>query len=71
MARTVVQELLDNDQTRLKSFNARFIGHVFPGESMDIAIWQNENKMIFLASVVERKTKALIGEIELKPKAKL
>ena len=55
------EQLLDNDDRRIKSYHARFIGHVFPGETYEIQIWKNGNKWIFLASVVERKTKALVG----------
>ena len=66
-ARAIAQQLLNNDPNKIKSYNARFVGHVFPGESYEIAVWRNDNKLVFLVSVVERKTKALIGEIELKP----
>jgi len=31
IARTLVEHLLDNDPTRLKSIHCRFAGHVFPG----------------------------------------
>lgn len=31
IARTIVQNVLNNDPTRLKSFHSRFLGHVFPG----------------------------------------
>lgn len=33
IARTLVENLLDNDPTRVKSIHCRFAGHVFPGES--------------------------------------
>lgn len=33
IARTLVENLLDNDPTRLKIIHCRFAGHVFPGES--------------------------------------
>jgi len=33
IGRTIVENVLGNDSTRLKSFHSRFIGHVFPGES--------------------------------------
>lgn len=33
IARTLVENLLDNDPTKLKSIHCRFAGHVFPGES--------------------------------------
>lgn len=40
VARVVVQELLNNDPTRLKAIQTRFVGHVFPGETLDISVWR-------------------------------
>ena len=33
ITRTIVEKILNNDATKLKSIHCRFAGHVFPGES--------------------------------------
>lgn len=71
VARVIVQSLLKNDPTKLKSYFARFIGHVFPGESLIVSVWNMEGSYLFLAEVEERKTKAIIGVLEVKPEAKI
>ena len=50
---------------------ARFVGHVYPGETLDIQVWKEGERYIYEAEVLERKTKALIGYIEARPKPKL
>jgi ABC-type lipoprotein release transport system permease subunit len=49
----------------------RFTGHVFPGESLEISVWKEQNKLFFEAKVIERKTKAIVGVITLRESAKL
>lgn len=50
---------------------ARFVGHVYPGETLEVSVWKEDNRYIYEAGVKERKTKALIGYIETRPEAKL
>lgn len=52
MARSVVQNVLNNDAERLQSIEVRFTGHVFPGEALEIKIWKEQNKLFFEAEVV-------------------
>jgi len=63
--RAIVQELLDNQPEKVKAFQARFVGHVFPGETYTINIWKEGNSLIFEAIVAERDTKCLVGSLEL------
>lgn len=63
VARVFVQNVLKNDPSRLKSYYTRFTGHVYPGEAMNVSLWkEGENRYIFEAETVNRKTKVLIGE---------
>jgi len=71
VCRSIVQNLLGNDPSRIKSYETRFTGHVFPGESFEIKIWKEGNKIQFEAGVVERKTKALMGVLTVMETAKL
>jgi acyl dehydratase len=48
IAKVLVQNLLRNEPSRLKSIRGRFLGHVYPGELLDISVWkQDENVYIF------------------------
>jgi hypothetical protein len=40
IARVFVQEVLNNDETQLKTIQTRFMGHVYPGESLSINCWK-------------------------------
>ena len=66
-----MQELLNNQPEKVKAFQARFVGHVFPGENYTINVWKEGKSFIFEAVVVERGTKCLVGSIELNEEAKL
>lgn len=51
MARVIVQDVLNNDPTLLKSYQTRFVGHVYPGESLNILVWKEGNLLIYEAQV--------------------
>ena len=55
----------------MESVEIRFTGHVFPGEKLKIKVWKEEGRLFFEAATVERKTKAVVGIIGLRGKAKL
>lgn len=44
---------------------------MYPGETLAIDVWKVEGGFLFLAKVVERNTKAVIGMLEVKPEAKM
>ena len=72
IGRVLSQEILVNDPSRMKAFHTRFTGVVCPGDTLAVTIWkEGENLYVFEAEVVERKTKAIIGSMELHPVAKL
>lgn len=48
VARVFVQEIFGNDPSRLKSIFSRFVGHVYPGETLVVSVWKIENnKYVF------------------------
>lgn len=52
-----------------KNIKVRFSGHVFPGETLKVTAWKEDNKVIFETYVVERGTKAIsAAALELLPK---
>jgi len=71
VARNLIQNFLKNDPDALKSYEAKLTGHVFPGESFEIKVWKDGNKMHFLTEVMERKTKVLVGVLTMREDAKL
>lgn len=49
IGRAFVQQIFKNDPTQLKSIHSRFIGHVYPGETLDISVWKNNDTYIYEA----------------------
>ena len=49
--RTLVQELLDSDSTRVAGFTARFAGVVFPGETIRTRAWDEGERVVVAATV--------------------
>ncbi len=50
-ARLVVDALLDSDVTRVGGFAARFAGVVFPGETINVAAWDEGDRILINATV--------------------
>jgi multifunctional beta-oxidation protein len=55
----------------MKSYQARFTGHVFPGETLVVESWKEGAIVIFQTKVKERGTICLKGFLEMKQSAKL
>ena len=70
-ARSLQQHFFKEDPNQMKSYQARFTGHVFPGETLIVEAWKDGNVIIFQTKVKERNTICLKGFLELKPTAKL
>lgn len=61
--------ILNDHFGHFKNIKVRFTGHVFPGETLKVVAWKENNKIIFETHVVERGTKAIsAAAIELAPK---
>ena len=71
MARGLSQALLGNDHTQIKSIESKFVGHVFPGESLKVKVWNEGNKRYFAAETVERGKKAVEGLLTVREAPKL
>jgi len=59
--RAVLAAYCDNDPARLKSFEVRFSGVVFPGETITTDMWQVEPNKIVLTAKTERGQAVLTG----------
>ena len=47
-------ELLDGDPTRVRSFSVRFAGSLYPGETIETAVWRDGDTLTLLAPCPER-----------------
>jgi acyl dehydratase len=54
--RTLTDELLDADATRVQGFGARFAGVVFPGETLRVRGWQTDQGIVATATVAAEGT---------------
>lgn len=70
-ARSVQQHFFKEDADRLKSMSARFVGHVFPGETLIVNAWQEKDTIVFQSKTKERGKPVLIGYLTLKEAGKL
>lgn len=52
--RETTDALLDGDATQVGGFSARFAGLVFPGETIDIDMWDNGDDIVVEAKVEDR-----------------
>lgn len=59
VAKAAVDSVFDGDTDRFGSFQARFSGHVFPGETLVTSIWDEGDHLIVSARAKERDTKVL------------
>lgn len=59
VAKAVIDHALDGDPARLFSWRARFLGHVFPGETLVTRIWDQDEELVVRAEVKERGTTVL------------
>lgn len=62
----LVEMLLANDPSRVRSYSARFLHVVFPGDLLRTRMWADEQQCVFVTSVPERRdTPVLSGTLEM------
>ncbi|WHU47868.1 MaoC/PaaZ C-terminal domain-containing protein [Gordonia sp. L191] len=54
VCRAVVDALLDGDVTSVADYSATFAGVVFPGETIDVDVWDEGRSLLVAASVADR-----------------
>lgn len=59
--RAVLSTFADNDMTLFKAVKARFIKPVIPGQTLEIQMWQNENRIHFKTLVVDTGVEVISG----------
>ena len=53
--REVVDALLDGDASRVGSFSARFTGVVFPGETIRVRAWDEDDRVLIAAAIASQQ----------------
>lgn len=59
VAKTAIDAALDGDTDAVGGFDARFSGHVFPGETLMTSIWDEGERLVVSAVTKERQTNVL------------
>lgn len=61
----ILDELLNGETTRLRSYGARFTGVVFPGETVRTELWSEDDHWIGLSSVPTRENAPVLTDIRI------
>eukprot|EP00347_Sterkiella_histriomuscorum_P004369 403360719 len=70
-ARMIYDTYCNGDPNLLKSFNSRFVSHVYPGETLIVESWKEGNIIVFQTKTKERGLVCLRGFAELREQPKL
>ncbi|MGN0043335.1 MULTISPECIES: MaoC/PaaZ C-terminal domain-containing protein [unclassified Rhodococcus (in: high G+C Gram-positive bacteria)] len=54
VCKAVVDGVLDGDPTRVRTFSVRFAGSLYPGETIETAVWRDGDTLTVLATCPER-----------------
>ncbi|MGJ3507626.1 MaoC/PaaZ C-terminal domain-containing protein [Enemella sp. A6] len=54
VARTLVDEVLDGDPTRLESLTVRFAGSIYPGQTIETKVWREGDELLLASTCPER-----------------
>ena len=54
VCKAVVDGVLDGDPTRVRTFSVRFAGSLYPGETIETAVWRDGDTLAVLATCPER-----------------
>jgi acyl dehydratase len=60
--KAVVDTLLDGDVTRVRGYDTRFAGIVFPGETLRIRMWREEGRVRVEAGAVDRDDAPVLAD---------
>ncbi|MFG1641439.1 MaoC/PaaZ C-terminal domain-containing protein [Amycolatopsis sp. NPDC049252] len=65
VARVLINEFLDGDPSRVRSFATKFAGVVFPGETLRTRIWRGDDRLLVSTSAVEREDAPVLTDTVL------
>lgn len=59
----VIDLALDGAPDSVRAYETRFVGHVFPGETIDLALWREDGRIVVDARTRERGTPVVVGAL--------
>ena len=65
--KALVDTLLDGDAARVGSYGARFVGVVFPGESIRASVWRDGDRYVGVVTAPAREGVTVLSDVELVP----
>ncbi|KUI36675.1 MaoC family dehydratase [Mycobacterium sp. GA-2829] len=65
--KAIVDEFLDGDVARVKSYGARFAGVVFPGETLRANVWKENDTLVATITAPSRDNAVALSGVELVP----
>ena len=69
--RAVQEHFFPDDPYLMHQVSSRFTSHVFPGETLIVEAWKENDAIIFNTKTKERGKTVLKGFVKMKPQAKL
>ncbi len=63
--KALVDTLLDGDTSNLRSYGARFAGVVFPGETLKISLWREDERHVGVVTIPARENATVLSEVEI------
>jgi acyl dehydratase len=61
VCKSIVDLMLDGDPAGVRQYRARFAGPVFPGDTLEISLWREPDRVLASARTREREGTALVG----------
>lgn len=63
--KAIVDAMLDADVAAVRSYSARFAGVAFPGETLRVGIWKNDDRLVASVVAPSRDNAAVLSGVEL------
>ncbi|UQE75650.1 MaoC family dehydratase N-terminal domain-containing protein [Gordonia sp. PP30] len=63
VCRALIDDVFGGDPASVGAFSASFAGVVFPGETLRIRAWEDGNRLLATASIVERDDAPALGDV--------
>lgn len=68
--RAVTDAVLDGDVAAVEDYSATFAGVVFPGETLEVSVWDESDRLLITAAVAERDHAPALGNVILTKKGR-
>jgi acyl dehydratase len=66
ICKSIIDLMLDSDVEAVRQYRARFTGSVFPGETLQIALWRRGEEIVANVTTRERGETVLVGSATLR-----